>query len=153
MPRRIGAILGALVIALVSASCAHANTVTIAAPGGEPRGSVQVEIANTEPERQTGLMYRNHLDENAGMLFVFARPADERFWMKNTEIPLDMIFADENGKVLGVVSNARPYDESPVGVHGESQYVLEVNGGWAARHHVEHGDRLKFVDFAPHAAN
>ena len=153
MGRRSSTRLLVLVVALLSASCAHADTVEIDSPKGDERASVKVEIANTEPERETGLMYRNHLDNDAGMLFVFAQPSELKFWMKNTEIPLDMIFADSSGKVVGVVANARPYDETPVGVSGNSEYVLEVNGGWAVQHHVGHGDQLKFVGFMPKAAN
>ncbi len=97
-------------------------------------------------------MYRQHLDANAGMIFVFPHPEHQTFWMKNTEIPLDMIFADENGKVLGIVENAAPFTETSRAVDGDSLYVLEVNGGFAERHHLAAGDIMKFSGFAPHTA-
>ena len=77
-------------------------------------------------------MYRNHLDENAGMLFIFPRPSAAQFWMKNTVIPLDMLFADSNGKVVGIVANAQPYSEALLGGFNGTLYVLEVNAGYAA---------------------
>ncbi len=149
--RRCTAVL--LLAACLFASCAAAPTVKIVAPGGAERAAVHVEVADTAGERETGLMYRSHLDEDAGMIFIFAAPTHQAFWMKNTEIPLDMIFADSGGRIIGIVRNARPYSESLDEVAGESQYVLEVNGGFAARHHVAAGDRFKFEHFTPQAKN
>jgi uncharacterized membrane protein (UPF0127 family) len=143
----------AILAACLLASCAGDPTVKIVGPGGAERVSVRVEVADTGPERETGLMYRNHLDEDAGMIFVFAAPSHQAFWMKNTEKPLDMIFADSSGRIIGIVHNARPYTESLDSVPGESQYVLEVNGGFAERHHVVAGDRFEFEHFTPQAKN
>jgi uncharacterized membrane protein (UPF0127 family) len=70
--------------------------------------------------------------------------------MKNTMIPLDMLFADSNGKVLGIVANAQPYSEAMLGGFDGTLYVLEVNGGYAARHRIVAGDQLKFQGFNPH---
>lgn len=113
------------------------------------RAVVKVEIADTTAARELGLMYRNHLAEDAGMIFVFPAPDRLSFWMKNTEIPLDMIFADASGKIVGIVENAVPYSEKPLGVDTASLYVLEVNGGFALRHNVTPGDTLKFRGFVP----
>jgi uncharacterized membrane protein (UPF0127 family) len=142
-----------LLAACLFASCAADPTVRIDGPDGAERAAVRVEVADTAPERETGLMYRSHLDEDAGMIFVFTAPSHQKFWMKNTEIPLDMIFADSAGRVIGIVHDARPYSESLDQVPGESQYVLEVNGGFAARHHVAAGDRFVFEHFTPQAKN
>ena len=98
-------------------------------------------------------MYRDHMAEDSGMIFVFSAPDHLNFWMKNTEIPLDMIFADPRGRIVGIVTNAEPYTETPRGVDADSEYVLEVNGGFAARHHIAPGDRLVFDGFTPHAQN
>lgn len=143
--------VAAIVAALILLACARGPSVSIVAPDGAPRVQVKVEIADTSPERETGLMYRTYLDEGAGMLFVFAGADEQHFWMKNTVIPLDMIFADSRARIIGIVANAEPYSETPVGVKGESQYVLEVNGGFCARHSVKPGDRLEFQGFTPHA--
>jgi uncharacterized membrane protein (UPF0127 family) len=96
-------------------------------------------------------MYRQHLAENAGMLFVFKQPQHLTFWMKNTEIPLDMIFAGPDHAVTGIVANAEPFSERQLSAGGESQYVLEVNGGFARRHRIRIGDRLQFLNVAPYA--
>ena len=143
----------ALVLITVAAACAGGPRVALIAPDGAERALVKIEIADTTAARELGLMYRKHLDEDAGMIFVF--PATDRlsFWMKNTEIPLDMIFADAAGKIVGIVENAEPFSEKPVGVAAASCYVLEVNGGFAQRHHVKPGDRLKFSGVVPRAPN
>ncbi len=135
------------------AGCARDPQVVIDAPGGAERAAARVELALTPAKRELGLMYRNHLDAEAGMLFVFPSPGRLRFWMKNTEIPLDMVFADSAGKIVGIVANAEPYSEQSVGPDADAQYVLEVNGGFCARHGVRVGDRMRFVGFEPRAAD
>lgn len=149
--RKIAALMA--LAACLLASCAADPTVKIVGPDGSVRAAVRVEVADTPSERATGLMYRKHLDENGGMIFVFPTSAHEAFWMKNTEIPLDMIFADSNRRITGIVRDARPYSLSLDEVPGKSRYVLEVNGGFAARHHVEPGDRFVFEHFTPSAKN
>lgn len=134
-------------------ACSQSPHVDIVAPDGKPRAEVHVEIADNESKRETGLMYRNHLADDSGMIFVFQSSTRLNFWMKNTEIPLDMIFADATGKVVGIVRNAEPYTETPRGVNADAEYVLEVNGGFAAQHHIEPGDHLVFKGFTPHAQN
>ena len=124
----------------------------IVGSGGNELAQVRVEIADSANKRETGLMRRSHLDEDAGMIFVFPAPDRLQFWMKNTEIPLDMIFADSSGWIVGIVVNAAPYTLTPRGVDADASYVLEVNGGFAARHHVTVGDRLDFIGFTAHAA-
>ncbi len=108
------------------------------------RHAVTVEVARTDEELTRGLMYRERLAPDAGMLFVFDASEDHTFWMKNTLIPLDMIFVDEGGRIVGVVERATPQTLSPRSVGAPSRYVLEVNGGWAAAHGVRAGDRVKF---------
>jgi len=135
------------------AACDPTPQVAIVSGDNSRRAAVKVEIANTPEARELGLMYRNHLDDNAGMLFVFPGPNAAQFWMKNTAIPLDMLFADSNGKVLGIVANAQPYSEALLGGFGGTVYVLEVNAGYAAKHHVVTGDRLHFQGFNPLTAH
>jgi uncharacterized membrane protein (UPF0127 family) len=143
----------AIVLMPALAACDPTPTVVIVAPDRSLRGSVKVEIAATPDARELGLMYRNHLDENAGMIFVFPSPSATHFWMKNTLIPLDMFFADSSGKVLGIVANAQPYSEAMLGGFEGTLYVLEVNAGYGAKHHVEAGDRLEFGGFNPHTTH
>ena len=138
-----------LLTAAALAACAQGPRVEIVAPDGAARATVSVEIADTQAARELGLMYRRHLDEHAGMIFVFAAPSHQRFWMKNTVIPLDMIFAGANGRIIGIVREAKPFTESIDAVEGDSQYVLEVNGGFCARYDVKPGDKLRFIGFRP----
>jgi len=142
----------AALLALLLIAAARVPCVRIVGSGGNELAQVRVEIADSANKRETGLMRRSHLDEDAGMIFVFPAPDRLQFWMKNTEIPLDMIFADSSGWIVGIVVNAAPYTLTPRGVDADASYVLEVNGGFAARHHVTVGDRLDFIGFTAHAA-
>jgi uncharacterized protein len=152
-PSLISGVVLALALITAAAACADGPRIALVAPDGTARAQVHVEIANTPAQRELGLMYRSHLDENAGMIFVFPAPGQWSFWMKNTEIPLDMIFADSTGKIVGIVENAAPLSEKPLAVDGDSLYVLEVNAGFARRHHVRPGDLLQFRGFVPQAAS
>jgi uncharacterized membrane protein (UPF0127 family) len=140
--------------ALAIANAAHAAqpSVGIVAPDGAYRAVVKIEIANNNASREIGLMYRKSLGGDNGMLFIFKQPSHQEFWMKNTEIPLDMIFADANGKIVGIVADATPYSEKILSVNGDSQYVLEVNGGFTRHHGIAPGDLMKFTGFTPRAA-
>jgi uncharacterized membrane protein (UPF0127 family) len=104
---------------------------------------VAVEVARTEAERGRGLMFRTSLGDGAGMLFVFDETGEHPFWMKNTLIPLDMIFIDDSGRVTGVVARAVPGSLEPRS-GGPSRYVLEVNGGWTEAKGVAAGDQVRF---------
>src|SRR5579859_923640 len=146
-----GFIILTLALSGVIAACTDGARVALTAPDGSTRALVKVEIVDTPSTREFGLMYRKHLDEDAGMIFVFPAPDHLSFWMKNTVIPLDMIFADAHGRVVGTVENAEPFSERPLSVEGNSLYVLEVNGGFSRRHHVRAGDQMKFEGFVPRA--
>ncbi|MGA8056888.1 MAG: DUF192 domain-containing protein [Candidatus Binataceae bacterium] len=142
-----------ILLAIAASALGAAQTtpkVVISASDGAERTAVRVELSLTPGQRTFGLMYREHLDEDAGMLFIFPAVDQLKFWMKHTEIPLDMIFADPSGVVVGIVANATPYSEKPVGPDAPALYVLEVNGGFCARHGVRAGDRMTFVGFEPH---
>jgi len=117
-------------------------TVAIASPNGE--AVVTVEIVSTAPKIERGLMYREHLAIDTGMLFLMGRDYDWAFYMRNTLIPLDMIFITRDLTVAGVVENAEPKTETLRRVGKPSLYVLEVNGGWAAAHHVTAGAKVRF---------
>jgi uncharacterized membrane protein (UPF0127 family) len=106
--------------------------------------SFRVEVVRTDAERQRGLMYREHLDADAGMLFIFERPGPLSFWMRNTFIPLDIIFIGADRRIVGVVENAEPRTETSRRVDGDSQYVLEINGGLSARLGLRPGTPVEF---------
>lgn len=105
-------------------------------------GVVEVEIAETPQERSKGLMYRNSLDEDKGMLFIFPVESVHQFWMKNTYIPLDIIWINSKMNVVHVESDVPPCEELVCPRYGpakSAKYVLEVNAGWANRHKVKEG--------------
>jgi uncharacterized membrane protein (UPF0127 family) len=89
-----------------------------------------------------GLMYRTRLDENAGMLFVFEEREELRFWMRNTCLPLDMLFIDDDGLIAGIEENVPTLNDDGYGVGCKASYVLEVNAGWARRHAVKAGQHV-----------
>ena len=113
-------------------------------PMGRAPVLVSVELARTPAERSRGLMYRKHLDAEAGMLFLFEEPQQLTFWMRNTYVPLDMIFIESSLRVLGVVENAEPLTETSRSVPGQSQYVLEVNAGFSREHGIGPGTMVRF---------
>jgi uncharacterized membrane protein (UPF0127 family) len=118
------------------------RVVVVTAAGA--RLPVTVELARSDEERTLGLMNRRELAPEAGMLFLFSENEPRAFWMKNTLIPLDMLFIDDGGRVVGLIEQAEPLTTSPRDPGVPSRYVLEVNGGWAARHGVRPGDRIQF---------
>jgi uncharacterized membrane protein (UPF0127 family) len=120
----------------------------VLAPTGQDPVAVRVEVVQKTEDRQRGLMYRKHLDADAGMLFLFERPQPLTFWMHDTLLPLDMIFIAADKTVLGVVENATPLTDDARSVPGLSQYVLEVNAGFARRHSLSAGTVVRFVDVA-----
>jgi len=102
-----------------------------------------VELADEEAERAQGLMNRDELARGAGMLFVYPEPQQVAFWMKNTLIPLDMIFMDAGGTVQKVHHEAVPHDETPIYGGSGIQSVLEINGGLARRIGISEGWELR----------
>jgi uncharacterized membrane protein (UPF0127 family) len=104
--------------------------------------AVDAEVASTQAQEDRGLMYRTSMPEGHGMLFNLGSPGMYEFWMHDTCIPLDMIFADQQGLIVGIVENAAPLDDTPRGVGRPSMYVLEVNGGWSSKHRVGAGQRI-----------
>ncbi len=108
-----------------------------------------VEIAETEASREQGLMFRKHLTAKEGMLFDFKIPQPVAFWMKNTLIPLDMLFIASDGRIVSIARNATPMSEAPIPSGGEVLGVLEIRGGRAAEIGAEPGDHVKERIFHP----
>lgn len=103
----------------------------------------RVELADTDATRMQGLMHRERMARGAGMLFVYEAPSRAVFWMKNTLIPLDMIFADPTGTVTRVHENAIPHDETPIDGGAGVSAVLEINGGLARKLGIAPGHVLR----------
>jgi uncharacterized membrane protein (UPF0127 family) len=110
---------------------------------------VKLEVAVSEKERELGLMFRDNLPADEGMIFLF--PQDDRwpFWMKNTFIPLDLIWLDDQGRVVDLLPEAPPCQHDPCPSYAPrapARAVLELNGGAAAKHDVKLGSTLRFEE-------
>jgi uncharacterized membrane protein (UPF0127 family) len=140
--RLIGAVCALVATAAAAAAACTDDMVHLRGPdGGE--AAFRVEIADTEAERAQGLMHRESLAASAGMLFVFPRPQTVGFWMKNTLIPLDMIFMDATGTVRRIGHEAQPHDTRPVMGGTDIETVLEINGGLSRRIGIEPGWQMR----------
>lgn len=106
-----------------------------------------VELADDPEEITTGLMHRESMDKTAGMLFDFGRPREANMWMKNTLIPLDMLFIDLEGEVVAIAHNAVPGSLRGLGADVPVKGVLEINGGLAEELGIEPGDVVKHEIF------
>jgi uncharacterized membrane protein (UPF0127 family) len=137
---RSAAAVLALIVAVTSARALDRNTVEIASKTGVH--VFTVEIANTEKERERGLMYRKSLPPGHGMLFDFHTEQPVGFWMKNTYIPLDMIFIRGDGRILSIAENAEPLSERVISSGGPVRGVLEISGGTARKLGIAPGDRV-----------
>ncbi|HSR98444.1 MAG TPA: DUF192 domain-containing protein [Kofleriaceae bacterium] len=116
-----------------------------------PQGElvVAVEIVSTEAAIERGLMYRQHLPPDDGMLFLMREDRIWSFWMRNTLIPLDIIFITKDMTIAGIAENAEPRTETLREVDKPSLYVLEVNGGYCAAHKVAAGAKVRFEAVPP----
>ncbi len=128
-------------------SCDAQPKVTIATQAGQSV-AFQVEVADTPAKRSMGLQYRKDLAPDRGMIFLFPAEAPQSFWMKNTPIPLDMIFINAERKIVGIVEQTTPFSLESRAVPAPSQFVLEINGGLAKRHGIRAGDSVKFEGIA-----
>jgi uncharacterized membrane protein (UPF0127 family) len=109
---------------------------------------ISVEVADTFEERTKGLMYRKSLESNKGMFFVFETDQPLNFWMKNTLIPLDMIFLDGNYSVVKIQKNAQPCKKDPCQIYSSgraAKYVIEVNGGMSDKMGLKVGDKAQLT--------
>ncbi len=133
--------LGVVFVAASAALAFERSTVTIETAAGG-RFTFDVELALTPAQHSQGLMHRHDLPEDAGMLFLYAKPQWAAFWMKNTPLPLDMLFIEEGGRIINIHANATPYTLDAIRSAGPVKGVLEINGGMAARLGVRPGDRV-----------
>ena len=130
--------------ALAQAPASQRAEVTLVGTQGQRK--VQVEVVASPRAVERGLMYRTHLPVDDGMLFLMGEEDIQSFWMRNTLIPLDILFIDKGFKVVGIVENATPRTETSRTVGLPSTYVLEVNGGWCAKNGVATGASVRFSD-------
>ena len=121
------------------------DVVVETAAGG--RHIFRVWIADTEPRQRQGLMFVRDLPADQGMLFINRPPRPASFWMKNTYIPLDLLFVDARGKVLQIFERAPPLSLEPMGIEAPVRAVLEIKGGESARRGIRAGDRVRHPAF------
>lgn len=142
--KRLGLWLAAALLAALAgpalAACSM-GSVELRGPGGKAR--FNVELADSADERARGLMFREAMPASAGMLFLYPAPQPASFWMKNTLIPLDMIFADRTGLVTHVHAMAVPGDLTPIDGGRDVLAVLEINGGLAGKLGIAPGAQLR----------
>ncbi|MEO0915995.1 MAG: DUF192 domain-containing protein [Pseudomonadota bacterium] len=137
---------------LATAASAECDIDRVDLRGAWGQARFSVEVADSPSERSLGLMHREDMPRSAGMLFVYERPQPVAFWMRNTLIPLDMIFMDETGTVQHVHENAIPLDETAIPGGESIQYVLEINGGLSGRLGISAGSQLRHPSIGENAA-
>ena len=145
---RVFLFLTLLTVVLQTTACQAQPKVTIATKEGREL-TFQVEVADTSTKRELGLQYRRELAADRGMIFLFPTESEHAFWMKNTPIPLDMIFINSDGKIVGIVEQAVPFSLDSRSVPATSRFVLEINGGLSKRHGIKIGDSVRFQGIPP----
>lgn len=145
---RVLAGAAALLMSLPAAAMAGCNGDTLDLRGSWGEARFTVELADTNEERARGLMFRESMARQTGMLFVYEHPQRAVFWMKNTLIPLDMIFVDRTGRVSAVHHEAIPGDLTPIDGGRNVYAVLEINGGLARTFGITKGTELRHEIFA-----
>lgn len=123
---------------------AKAPTISLRIQGRGATHGFQVELARTPQEQERGLMYRKSLPRDGGMLFLFDPPERAMFWMKNTYIPLDMLFIRADGTIAHVAANATPLSLAPIDAGETVAAVLEIAGGQAAALRIQEGDHVSW---------
>ena len=152
MNHRRMSVLRALVLASLLALAACGNGAPPVVPGAQlsvdwltvGAHRITVELARDPAEQSRGLMFRDSLPPDHGMLFLFARDDVQSFWMRNTKIPLSIAYADSRGRIVRI-ADLEPFDERPVTSIAPARYALEMNRGWFAAHHVVAGDVIRGI--------
>lgn len=142
----------ALVLAFLVAFVGCGNGAPPAVPGAQlPVGwltvdghRITVELARDPEQRSRGLMFRDSLPPDHGMLFLFERDEVQTFWMRNTKLPLSIAYADRHGRIVRI-ADLEPFDERPVTSIAPARYALEMNRGWFAAHGVAAGDVISGI--------
>ncbi|MCE7028429.1 DUF192 domain-containing protein [Jiella avicenniae] len=151
-PKKLFAGLAAAIVAVLAAgylafAAGDLSKAVLHTKGGERK--IMVELALTPEQREVGLMNRSQMPQDQGMLFRFDETRNVAMWMKNTLIPLDMLFMDESGEIVTIKTNAQPLSLAIIPSGQPVRYVLELNGGAAARYGVSIGDRLEHDAIPP----
>jgi len=141
------AVLLAFVAVAARAQLQHFDTAALTIDTSRGPQRFSIELALTPAQQEQGLMFRNSMPADAGMLFVFAEPQTAVFWMKNTLIPLDMLFIAADGHVADIHERAVPLSEANIVSRARVKAVLELNGGTVARLGIKPGDVVHYAVF------
>jgi len=106
---------------------------------------IDIEIADNQQERTQGLMHRSRMADTTGMLFIFEESSPQSFWMKNTKIALDIIFVDENKKIVAIQENTIPYSQAPVSSGKNALFVVEVIAGFCGKYEIHEGHVIAYI--------
>jgi hypothetical protein len=109
---------------------------------GDKEHRFEAEVASTDKQRSKGLMFRKEMPEQRGMLFLFEGEGDRYFWMKNTPLPLDIIFIDASGAIVSIADNTTPFSEDVIPSLGPAKFVFEINAGLAEKLEISAGDAV-----------
>jgi uncharacterized protein len=138
-----------VILVIATALSAHADPL-ITYPLRIKKHEIRAEIANTEQDRLRGLMFRDKLAENSGMIFLYSRAEASAMWMKNTRIALSVAFIDANGRILNI-AEMEPFSEEAHASSGAAAYALEMNRGWFRKQSIKAGDLVEGLKDLPHA--
>ena len=151
-------LLGLALVAFIFQSIPSSNTgrameppfvdmgdLSILTADGTEKIALDIEIAQTDDKRAQGMMWRTSMAENRGMLFLMDELEPQSFWMLNTLIPLDIMYIDDERRIVSIAENATPKSTDPIPSGAPARYVLEVNGGFSRRHDIRVGDRLEWT--------
>lgn len=142
-PWLVAALSVALTVGIGGAVAADCSPETVSLRGDWGRAEFSIEIADTPQLRARGLQGRDHLPSAAGMLFLYESAGPASFWMKDTQIHLDMLFISEAGTVLHIHRNAVPYDTRQIRADGPIAAVLEINGGLSEQFGISEGTEIR----------
>jgi len=117
----------------------------VIAKDGTQKASFDIEIAEHDEDLQRGLKYRESMQDNQGMLFIFDGKQSYGFWMKDTYIPLDMLFIDYEQNVFQIARDTTPFNEEPLEPNGFNRYTLEINAGLADKLNIIEGDKVEWT--------
>jgi len=122
----------------------YTGTLTFTKPAGREVSTIQIAVADTDDARSAGLMDVRDLPRDHGMLFIFDDDRERSFWMANTPLSLDIIFADKDGKIVRVHRNTQPFSQENFVSGAPARYVVEVNAGYTVEHDITEGDKIEF---------
>ena len=142
-----------VVSAVLCSACAQPEVKGVFVDSGSSASTKEfsMEVCANDAERGRGLMFRKSLDDLNGMIFIFPEEREHTFWMKNTYIPLDMLFLSKDLTIVGILENTAPLTETPRSVGKPSTYVVELAGGVTKKFGIKVGDRLRINGSPPSA--